>query len=120
MLRSYALNLPLSRQNHPYRLWLGGELVIDTSSISSSNLNEPSWLPDETVAANATSLTAGEVVQLRAEYIHHGGGAGAGGKAARVVLAWESAGTPRQIVPSFVLYPAAEDIVGSPFRFSVH
>lgn len=94
--------------------------MVDTSSTSSSNLLQPASLPDETATGNAY-LTAGEVVCLRAEYIHHGGATGAGvrTKAVRVVLGWESAGTPAQLIPPFALYPGGEEIVGSPFGFSI-
>lgn len=104
------------------RLWIRDTLVIDTSSTSSSDLIQPAPLPDVTVASqNASTLTAGEVVVLRAEYIHHGDGGGAGSaRAVRVVVGWESPGTqPTQALPSFALYPSGEDIVGSPFEFSV-
>eukprot|EP00903_Cladosiphon_okamuranus_P013586 g12653.t2 len=60
------------------RLWIRETLVVDTSSTSSSDLVRPVSLPDVTIASqNATALTSGEVVILRAEYIHHGGGGGA-------------------------------------------
>lgn len=100
-----------------HRLWLRDELIIDTSSTFSSNLLQPATLPDETVTANSY-LTLGDVIRIRAEYVHHGGGGGAGTRGARVVLGWESAGTPAQAVPPFVLYPVGEDIADSPFRFS--
>lgn len=104
------------------RLWIRDTLVIDTSSTSSSDLVQPASLPVVTVASqNASSLTAGEVIVLRAEYIHHGdGGGGGSSRAVRVVVGWESPGTqPPQALPSFALYPSGEDIVGSPFEFSV-
>ena len=105
------------------RLWIRDTLVIDTSSTSSSDLIPLATLPDVTVASqNATTLMAGEVVVLRAEYIHHGDGGGAGRSArvVRVVVGWESPGVqPAQALPSSALYPSGEDVVGSPFEFVV-
>lgn len=64
---------------------------------------------------------AGAIVRLRAEYLHHGGATAAGvtGRPVRVVLEWESAGTPAQAVPTFALYPKGEEIRDSPFDFRV-
>ncbi|CAM9570598.1 unnamed protein product, partial [Ectocarpus fasciculatus] len=106
------------------RLWIRDELVIDTFSTPSSDLvRSTSPVHDATVASqNASSLTAGEVVRLRAEYVHHGRGGGGGSvRAVRIVVGWESPGTlqPAQALPSFALFPSAGEIAGSPFAFSV-
>ncbi|CAM9146088.1 unnamed protein product, partial [Ectocarpus sp. 8 AP-2014] len=103
------------------RLWIRDELAIDTFSTSPSDLvRSTSPVPDVTVASqNVTLLTAGEVVRLRAEYVHHGGGGIT--RAVRVVVGWESPGTlqPAQALPSFALFPSAGEIAGSPFSFSI-
>eukprot|EP00752_Nemacystus_decipiens_P001537 g1506.t1 len=78
------------------RLWIRDTLIIDTSSTSSSDLIQPASRPDVTVASqNASTLTAGEVVVLRAEYIHHGDGGGAGGARAVRVVPSTRARSPR-------------------------
>ncbi len=93
--------------------------MIDESSISSSDLIQLTGIPDVAVASeNASTLTAGEVIGLRAEYIHHG--VGGSERAVRVVVGWESPGTqPAQALPSFLLYPSGGEIFGSPFEFIV-
>lgn len=116
-------SVPPRSTTNKLRLWIRDALVIDTSSASSSGLVQPASLPDVTVASrNASMLAAGEVVVLRADYIHHGGGGGRGSaRAVRVVVSWESPGTqPAQALPSLALYPSGGEIVGSPFEFSVH
>lgn len=109
----------------PLRLWLQDELIIDESSTSQDeDLTVVALLPDKT-AKGKFYMKAGSTLRLRLEYLHHGIGSGASkrkggeGVGVRVVLAWESVGTPLQTVPPFLLYPSGERIVASPWRFNV-
>lgn len=106
------------------RLWLQDELVIDATSpaqLSGVELLQWATLPDKTVTGKIY-MSMGTTLRLRLEYLHHGDSTArtaGGGGGVRAVLGWESAGTPLQTVPPFVLYPRGEEIVGSPWRFTV-
>jgi regulation of enolase protein 1 (concanavalin A-like superfamily) len=85
------------------RLWLNGQQVIN---------NWTDHAPTDNSSA-AIVLTAGQKVDVVMEYYDNGGGAVA-------KLAWASASTPRQIVPTSQLHPLSQPPVAGAFGVNIN
>jgi fibronectin type 3 domain-containing protein len=79
------------RADETVRLWVNGQLVID---VANAGLNAVD------LVSTPVQMVAGERVDIRLEYVDTTGRAG-------VRLFWQSASTPKAIVPAAALFPAA-------------
>ena len=86
--QSYTFSVPA---DDGVRLWVNGRLVIDK------------WGPGarQTYTSTPVALTAGTRVPVKMEFRQGSGRAGV------AKLFWQSASTPRSLVPSSQLYPPA-------------
>jgi len=101
------------------RLFLDGELVLDTSADAYADTSAPSSSLAPSSSFHAAALEEGVLYQVRVEFEARSSSAEAATQVKRCALLWSSPRTPRQPVPPFFLYPFGEPIDGSPLPLRV-
>jgi hypothetical protein len=91
--------------NDGARLYIDGKLVVAAE-------NGGTTTSTRAARSGTVAFEAGVLYRLRVEMQDRSG-------RAAVHLYWQSDRTPRQLVPSFFLYPSGEHISGSPFPLKV-